>query len=392
MISNTSSVIGASNTSYRSIAVGETGSLSTESNTQITYRTAGILSRLLILVTANDRGNSTFRTRKGGVNGNMVNSAISGTGEFVDNTNTDVVTAGELWNFQLITGAGGTTFNTRMMSVVFSATTNTVTFYSNNNSNTHTINNQTIFMPLSGSAGTNTTTEALAQSKMKTAGVLKNLQAFVLTNTRTTTTTIRSRIGGANGNLNFPVLTTSTGLKEDTSNSDIVVVDNLVNSSITFGAEANNFRLRNVKYEFETTNGRSNFLAGTIAGLTVSAATTYYIAINGSALDTTENDVKTTANVAFTASKLNCYVAANNITADSILRFRADNASLNQVVTITGLVGNSWFEDSSNTDKITITQKINYMLTGGAGGTTLILHNVGMLTSYSPESNFFTFF
>lgn len=386
MIPNPSAVIGASNTSYRPLASGESGSLGTESNVQMTYRTAGVLSRLLILVTANDRGASTFRTRKGAVNGNMVNSAITGTGEFVDNTNTDTVTAAELWAFQLITGAGGTTFNTRMQGAVFSATTNTVTLYANGNSNTHTINNQTIYCPISGNTGTNTTTEVNVQSKMKTAGTLKNLQLFVLTNTRATTTTVRSRIGAANGNLNFAVLTTSTGLKEDTSNSDTIAVDNLINSSITFGAEATNFRLRNIKYEFETTNSCSNFLFGALAGVTASAATTYYLAINSSVLDTVENDTKTTANVAFTASKLNCYVAANSITGNSTLRLRADNASLNQAVTITGSVGNSWFEDASNSDVITATQKINYMLTGGTGGTTLVLHSVGMLANYSSAT------
>lgn len=384
----TAVVLGASANSYRQLSIGQTTSLTTEAHTQLTYRTAGVLSKMLVVVTANDRGASTFRSRKGGANGNMVNASISGTGEFKDDTNTDTVTAGDLWNSYLVTGAGGTTFISRGSSFQFAASSNTVSVISSNNSLTHTTNNQTIFIGLSFTSGTPTTTEAVSQAKMKTAGVFKNLAVNVITNTRTTTTTCRVRINGANGNIFTSYLTTVTGVQEDTSNTDTVAIDDLVGGSIVFGADANNFRMRTFKIEFETTNNKSEFLSSDPTGIVIAASATGYHGIAGglmTTIDTTETNVQMSANIGFTASKLACYVGANTIVGDSSLKLRADAANLNQSVTITGLGANAWYEDSSNTDIITSTQKINYMSTGGAAGTSLALHSIGMLVDYGGD-------
>lgn len=72
------------------------------------YRSGGTLSNMGIVVVTNDRGASTFRTRKGTANANLVVSIdASGTGKFEDILNTDTVTAGDNWHASIVTGAGG---------------------------------------------------------------------------------------------------------------------------------------------------------------------------------------------------------------------------------------------------------------------------------------------
>ena len=119
--------LGASATSFGFLGPSAFSLTTTESRKALTYRTGGTFRNLFIQILTNDRGESTFRTRKGTADANIVVTiTASGTGKFEDTSNTDAVTAGDNWHSKIITGAGGTVFTARTMLILFDATTNTV--------------------------------------------------------------------------------------------------------------------------------------------------------------------------------------------------------------------------------------------------------------------------
>src|SRR3990167_1410090 len=118
------------------VANSHGGNRSSDGSAETIYQTAGTLSNLYIIVHTNDRGASTFQTRKVTTDGNLsVSIGASSTGSFEDTSNTDTVTAGDDWHAEITTGAGGTTFAYRTYRVLFAATSNTVAKISGGNVN-----------------------------------------------------------------------------------------------------------------------------------------------------------------------------------------------------------------------------------------------------------------
>lgn len=353
----------------------------TEANAQITYRSGGVFSNLSINILTNDRGTSTYRTRKNAGNGSMVVS-ITGTGEFEDTVNTDAVTAGEEWNYSMVTGAGGTVFTYRIASVIFNATTNSVSRlvseFSATNINTAS---STLVGPLAGDGITTETTDSNNGIIYRTAGTLSNLFARVSANARTTTSTIRSRINSANGNLTFSVTAGATGFFEDTSNSDSVAIGDLVNCAIVTGTGTENMTMRSVAADFTTTNNQFMYSAASNGAQTVLVGvTTYYPFAGALRTSTTEADMQAEPNLIFTGSLAQANITANTVVESSTVRLRINGGNGNQVVSLTGLT-TGVFQDTSNVDSIVADDLINYSLVTGATGTSLVIRSISMVGS-----------
>ena len=249
MVAGNTRTQAASTTTFYFQVHGELTGDATETKVQRTYRTAGTLSNLYIRITTNDRGASTFRLRKNGADGNQVISiGASITGEFEDTSNTDAIVAGDEVCYSMVTGAGGTTFTLFIPSTVFSATTNTV-IVSGSDGTTLSAASTTLYMAIAGENRA-VATEANAQTEISTGGTLKNLQVNISQNARTTTTTFRSRINGANGNQVISVTASTTGIFEDTSNTDTVTANDLVCYSSVTGTGTENLVLRLTSSEF----------------------------------------------------------------------------------------------------------------------------------------------
>ena len=371
----------ASTTRYLDSQAQARGNQGTEANVATIYRQGGVLSNLYINVITNDRGTTTFRTRKATANANIVVTVTaSTTGKFEDTTNTDTVTAGEDWHFSLAVGAGGTTFTIATVSILFAATTNTVIKYGTPTDGTGLSTASTTYpMGLAGIFSNTVATEANIQLNTLTSGTLEKMGTYIIANARGTNTLIRSRVNGANGNLLVTVTASTTGTFEDTSNSDSVTAGDDINTALTTGTGGGAIIYNNIYVDYTTTNGQFHFIDMSRGGGTISPATTYYSPIHGSVnTGTTEVNPQSESNLAFTASKLQCYVSANTIVGDSTLRFRKNTSDGNQVVTITSLT-TGLFSDSSNSDTVIATDILNYSVLGGAAGTSLILHSISML-------------
>jgi hypothetical protein len=353
----------------------------TESTNQRTIRVAGTYSQMWVRVFSNGvSAATTVRFRVNAGNGNQTVSVNAGTtGEFIDASNSDAVIATDEVAVQFAVGAGGTTFNPCLVSFLFAADVNT---YCPHGPGTMNISggadSTTYYFTIAGGFNSLNTTEANVQTKMKSGGTLKNFFMSVATNGRSTDTIYRSRKNGADGNLIITVTAATTGFFEDTSNSDTYAADDLLALSGTTSTGGGNVVAQG-GVGTESTDGTMPLIGGALTSIVVNAATTNYLATSGHiATSTTEAETRGQINVATTASKLEIYLSANTVSADSTFRLRVNGADVNQSVTITAST-TGWFEDASNSDVIASGDELAYSLVTGATGTSMTIQTTAML-------------
>lgn len=390
MASNES--VAASNTSFPVLnGNGQCGGFSSEAGAGNKWRAGGTLSNLYINILTNDRAASTIRTRKVTANANLILSITgSTTGKFEDISNTDAVTAGDDWHLSRITGAGGTVFTYNIVSILFAATTNTVqrigcAF------TTITKDSTTEFSPFYGRSSTPQATDAAVGMTMRTSGTLAKLGTQIGVNSRSSTSTMRSRVNSGFGNQTVSIGAGVTGYLEDTTNSDTINSGDLIDWSMTTGtgsAETLSPNFTNV--EFTTTNSNFQFVVGIAAGLAQAAGVTTYYPLCGRLItSTTESNMIAESNLAFTASLLQCNISANTIVLDSTLTLRKNSGVANQTVAITALT-TGVFQDATNTDVIVATDTLNYQVVTPSTITSITINSISMLAAVAsaPTSSF----
>jgi len=335
---------------------------STEANRKIRVRHATTLRNAQIFVQTNTvTAASTWTLRKNGADTSIVISVgASSTGVFEDTSNSVSIAAGDDVNWKIITGATGT-----------SITSNTLGLQSDPTSTTKTTS-----MPVWGydvtfgtasstvyghpTRGAWVTTEVEAQMKIRTAGVMKNFAVFVGSNARTTNSTFKSRVNGADGAFSVTYGSGATGLQEDTSNTDTIASGDNFNWSLTTSTGTGNINTAWIKGEFETSNNKA-ICAVNHSAFTQNFNSTNYEPVGGLfTLSTTEANFQYKVQNAYKFSDLDVYVSANSIaTSATTLKFRINSADSGIGVSIaagaTGL-----FSDTSNTVNVAATDKINY--------------------------------
>lgn len=363
------------------------GTPTTESLSQMVWRVDGVMTNLYMRVSSNDRGTSTLVSRLNGSDGGMsVSITAATTGEFEDASGSDTIAPGDLYCSQITTGAGGTSFISRITGTLFEATSDTVTMLMTGDGGIFATAGATAYSIFGGSSGAPQTTEAVAQSSFRTGGVLSDFQVNIRVNARTTTSTARVRINGGNGNQVISVGAGVTGSLEDNTNTDTVASGDEVNQSITLGTGTGNFRYFTTGVLFTTTNNKTQILSGRTPGVAYVVGTTYFPTLGAiRVIDTTEADVRYEVNQGFTASNYSAYISVNGSSATSTITLRKNGADGNQTLSIgSGVTG--FFEDTSNTDVFTATDEINHSIVVGAGGTSILVHSIDMLADYSVAS------
>ena len=351
----------------------------TEANTQMTYRLAGTLSLLWCNVTSNTTtAASTLRTRVNGVNGNMsVSIPNATTGEFEDSTNTDAVASADEVNYQLVTGGTGSV-NPSVISSVFDATSNTVVKFAGYAGGGLAISSAstTQYLTLAGGEMNGLTTEANRQTEINTAGTLKNLFLYISANTRTTATTFRARINGANGNQSISVAGSSSGIFEDTVNTDTIAANDLVNSLWTTGTGIGTLTLYLIALDLETTNSKFSFASGD--ALSLAQGTTRFLSIGGG-METpfSVSGYAVDMNIGATLSNFVIYISANSLDVTATFDVLVNNAA--SVLTLSILTGQTGrFED---TDSVTVvsTDEVEYKSVAPSGTGSLVFNSISLL-------------
>ncbi len=334
---------------------------------EVTHRTAGTLSNLYVRVSANTlNGDTTVRTRKNRANGNQsVTIGSSTTGEFEDTTNTDTVAAADELNYQAVTLGSSGSISFRAFSNLFAATTDTVTRFVSNNS-TALARNSTFYRGLSDStSGGSATDETFGEFKVGRAGTLKNFFVSVSANNNSSNGTARTRVAGANGNCVVTITASTTGIFEDTTNSDSISAGQKVSFQIVTGvgsgAQTTNPVL--IAIDYASTDASTALVCGKLGGV-ANNITSYYAAAGVIASTTTETEARHDVNFAGTASKLYCRISANATTAASTVDLRVNGASSALTISVgSGATGD--FEDATNTVALIATDEINYRFVPG---------------------------
>lgn len=195
-----------------------------EPDATVRVNTSGLFSYLTHCCTTNANTNAaTVRFRKNAVDGNQVVTFPAGvTGTFTDTTNTDSVLAGDEINTKTVTGGGTVSCTAGLLGATFASN---ATDWDLLTGATRTASGgwtATQYLPF---AKASLATEVEGQTKMTSACYMHKLVLRVLRGTGTTT--LQSRINGANGSLTLSLV--GTGTAEDVTHVDAIADGDLVN-------------------------------------------------------------------------------------------------------------------------------------------------------------------
>ena len=225
----------------------------------------------------------------------------------------------------------------------------------------------TRYHPLSGSPGADPT-ESLTQTKIYSSYTWTNLYV-VCTNASGGDFTVRSRIGAAFGNM-IITITTTTGIFQDTVNTDSLVdgslidfeVKKLVNGTHTIPLIGSTLQ------DTATNTTLQIAKAQEIAAFAIAFGLTRFTGIGGllcntgtPGMSTTEAPVQLTIRRATTYSNMRIALETNSLDAATTWSFRVDLANGAQTISIgAGLTGT--FEDTTNSDVVAVASEVNYQI------------------------------
>lgn len=363
----------------------------TEANLRAYIRTNGRFMAHSFYVTVASTTNSTIRMRKNGANANMVITCLANTtGLFQDLGSVDITTAGERWNYSIVAGTGGITFT--WCSKIFLADSREESIYGNSGSLVDGAGAVSNYMAFCGPVGS-TSTENNTKVRVNIAGTMKNMQVYVFANTKTGTTTYRSRKNGADGNLVVSFAASTTGHVEDTSNTDTIASGDDYNISYTTTSTGSiTTNLRGATFATASTDYANMIVsfASTTSIPTQSFNTTSYRTLGGTLTVSTsaaETDSRAYVPCATTLSKLSVLVTSNGIAATTSYRTRVNSADGNILVSITALTTGR-FQDLSNSDALKIGDYACFScVTGGGAGTIGIVNSSILATAATVFEN-----
>ena len=364
---------------YLPICGGSNGE-TVEARTQVTWRTAGVFSDMKVNISSNTvDATSTYALRKNGANGNcLVSVTPSGTGIFEDTTNTDTASTGDEFNYLCTPNGAAGDITGYAISISFAASSGTVQRLM-----CAVLTNSTVatnFAPIEGRGEATQATEVDVQFLFRTSGTLRNGFVYIVSNSKSTTSTFVTRKDGADGNITMSVLTTATGVFEDTVNTDTVTAGEKWNWSCATGSILNTISTRVLSAEFSTTDSSCELITGNASatGFEFNASSTSFL-VPGTQIRsdiTTESYSQLKAPYAFSASNLSIFIVTNAGTSAGTFDLRVNGSSSLLTIPITALT-TGWFENTSTTVAIAQDDLYSFRLVTGAVGTTLV-GNVGM--------------
>lgn len=367
-------------TTYLSIG---NGNMSESLDNENITRSAGTYSNLSVNIPTSTLASTiSFRFRKNGANGNQVITVTGGaSGYFTDASNTDSVVSGDKINYSAVGGAGsgGQSCTVDQLNTLFKSTTNSVSKF-HTGAYTITTASSTSFGNI-GQTGTPNTDELLSQATTKTIATLKNMCISVTSNTRSTNTTINTRINGVDGNLTLTIAGAATGFFEDSSNTDNIISGDLINYKHVTGTGSGTLSIRTCLLDFETTNNQTNYSSGRTgaSAIAINVVTWMPFASNGTNI-TLESIANIKSLTTFIASKFNCNIRLNSVTATTILVFRKNGINRNQTISVPAST-TGYFEDAVNEDMVFVGDNYNCQVSTGASGTSITINNIGILAN-----------
>ncbi len=336
---------------------------SSEAPKQVPFRDAGVISKFGVKIVTNTTStNTVVRLRKNGANGNQ-SVTISGgqTGEFIDNTNTDSISAGDKISVQIVTPNTGTV-TIQLIAAIYEPTDTNITTTRLLVGKPVSHNASTVFYNLlNGDLDLDDTTTTDHRIIPRIAGSFKHWALYSSAGGRAVA--CRLLKNNTDDFINRILLDINvTGLGENTTDSiSSNTTDDFTNMHV-YGGGANGSRtLDFIALSFVNTGPYSLILGGQSDDYVRGPNVTDYHRIGGYFVaSATENDVKMKARASFTLSKLAIRIAANSInTGTSTFKLRKNGADSGLVINVSaGQTGT--LVDNTNTVEVTENDELDY--------------------------------
>jgi len=323
----------------------------------------GTISRMGWYLSANTYSvNLVYTSRVNSSAGNQTATVTAGaTGFFVDSSNSDSVSAGDTIAFQGTQAAGTGAGTLQWANYVFSPASNFRTY--GHSSIASFVAGADRYQALSDFLSS--TTESDVQAKIKAAGNLKKSRVYLRNNASVTNITLRIRINSSNGNNTVTCTALTTGAFEDTSSTDAVSVNDLVNWNMT-GATVGNAVTTSFQIGHEYTDAAISQVMSQGGG-TIADGVTSYSSIGRGSANTTEANRSSPVDFDYTVSTMETKVTTNSTTSSSTLTFRVGSSDSALTLTITsGTTG--FFADTTHSVTGSSGDNVNYKWVNGGGG------------------------
>lgn len=227
----------------------------------------------------------------------------------------------------------------------------------------------TIFRALTGrSAISEQSIEANAQNLIHTSYQLTLLTVKITQNTLNGTSTIKSRVNGADGTLAVSIPAGATGEAVDTGPGDALVNGDLVCSASVAGGSSGSYRPIRIYCGLVDEAGDKSILGlcGQSGFGEFTTAITRWVPIAGfiNAGGSVEANQPYTVRATATFAHLRVFVNQNSITAASTFSTKKNSTTGGQSVSITGNTTGS-FEDASGSDSLVDSDTLHYEVVPG---------------------------
>lgn len=327
---------------------------STEATVQKYMTYAGTWSGLSVYVRgANATGSTTLTVRKNGVDtGLTVTIPQNSTGFFQDLSNTVHVDAGDLMSIGVTTASGGTAILSSITTLFESDSGDTVHYNMTYDPGLAASGAQPRYYKPNGDFSGSFTSEANNRTIVQHAGQIREVSAYLISNTRTANAFFRTRINGANGNLAATLPPSGAGLYTHTGTSDSVSAGDFIGYVLSWASGSGTVTFENIQMTIVSTNPREITL---MSGNQVNRNTTNtndswlfaggLLAFSGGAEAITRFYPITPG----VMSGMAWYASANSSTQDLIIILRRNGVTVNQ--TLNYSVGSTgWIQDTTNSD------------------------------------------
>ena len=227
------------------------------------------------------------------------------------------------------------------------------------------------------------TTEANAYVVHRGSNVtVRGLRVLVITNTRAATSSVTTRLNGADSSQTVSITASTTGTYIDTTNTVSVTAADTIGYKLVVGSTSGNFYISSISANFESAGQAQGVLSavGGVSTTTASVSRFYVPTGNLATAQSTETNAQAAMPAPGTLSNLRIVVSAARATATTF-RTRINGANGNQSVSITGT---GVFEDTTNSDTVTVGLPVTISTTTGTGVDTLTLVHASLL--YTPST------
>ena len=351
----------------------------TEANSQVSCTENATFSNIRSRIISGNSGTATFRFRDAGANGNQ-SFQITSTGTNEDATNTDILTAGDLFNLGYTDTGTNSTCSWQAANVTFSSGHGNFHGAGRFSGTVLDLASSTRFLALAG--GINTDGESVEDNvewKVRNYDSFEALQVRVSANARTNNSDFRNRINGGNGSLLCQFTSGATGLISDTSPADAITDGQTINASITLDTGLEDLTIVFIAGTLKSSASESEIWCHSSTGVARAAsATAEYSMIGGwlNNLATSEAEARIKPGFAAVVSNLRCYLSANTYTVNGTLKL-FQNGSAVMTTTITLLGGAGWYENTSDTITIDADDELSFEFDEGTTGD-ITIHSVGI--------------